>query len=56
MSETVTLPAQIDNLIRSMNDKNQSYTIRANYRASLDLIAVEINKAIAKFDKDSYKR
>lgn len=56
MSEKVTLPAQIDNLIRSMNDKTQSATVRNNYRTSLDLIAVEINKAISKFDKESYKR
>lgn len=56
MSEKPTLPAQIDNLINKMFDKTQPYSVRSNYRQSLDLIAVEINKAISKFDVDSYKR
>ena len=56
MSEKPTLPAQIENLINKMFEKTSPYSVRANYRQSLDLIAVEINKAINKFDTESYKK
>lgn len=46
------VPHQVAQLIESMLSKNDSVYIRGNYRARLDLIQEEINKAIRKYDNE----
>lgn len=48
------IPFQIQQIIDGMlNDRDNVY-IRGNYRARLDLIREEINKAIRKYDNELY--
>lgn len=50
MKENLNLPLQVENLIKNLQDKNQSQHIRNNYRQTLDGIALAIQKAIRQYD------
>lgn len=51
--EPANLPAQVESLISNLLNKENSLHVRNNYRLSLDTIRYEIEKAIAKFDKEN---
>ncbi len=44
------VPHQVAQLIDSMLSKDDNVYLRGNYRARLDIIQEEINKAIRKYD------
>lgn len=44
------VPHQVAQLIDSMLSKDDNLYLRGNYRARLDIIQEEINKAIRKYD------
>lgn len=50
--EKLNLPPQVENMIRGLLNSREVPHVRNNYRNSLDVIRVEIEKAINKFDKD----
>lgn len=49
------IPYQIQSIVDSMLDTKESVYIRNNFRARLDLIKAEIEKAIVKFDAEINK-
>lgn len=50
--EKLNLPPQVENMIRGLLNPRETTHVRNNYRNSLDVIRVEIEKAINKFDRD----
>lgn len=50
MNKSSYVPHQVAQLIESMLSPNDSVYLRGNYRARLDIIQEEINKAIRKYD------
>lgn len=48
------IPFQVEQLIQAMLNPKDSVYLRGNYRARLDLIADEINKAIVKYDREIF--
>lgn len=48
------VPFQIEHLIKSMLDKNESVYIRQNYRVRLESIRDAIDKSMKKFDNELY--
>lgn len=48
------VPFQIEHLINSLLNKNESVYIRQNYRQRLDSIREAIDKSVKKFDNELY--
>jgi ATP-dependent phosphoenolpyruvate carboxykinase len=48
----VNVPFQVEQLINSMLNPRDNLHLRGNYRARLDVIQHEINKAIKKYDHE----
>lgn len=51
--KNLNLPVQVENLISKLLDKKEDIYTRNNYRASLDTIRVEVEKALKVFDKET---
>ena len=56
MNELQNIPFQVENLIRSMMDKNERPHIRDNYRFRLENIKTVIDQSIRKYDSDAMMR
>jgi len=52
MENDVSLPFQVESLIKSLLDKNDNIHIRNNFRQRLDSIRDAIDKAIVKYDQE----
>ena len=52
MKENLSLPFQVESLIRNLLSKNESVYIRNNFRQTLDNTRVAIDKAIKQFDHE----
>jgi hypothetical protein len=50
--EEVGIPFQVQNLIDSLNDKNETTHIRQNYYARLDSIKTAIDRALKSYDRE----
>ncbi len=48
------VPFQIEHLINSLLNKNESVYIRQNYRQRLETIKETIEKSVKKFDNELY--
>ena len=48
------VPFQIEHLINSLLNKNESVYIRQNYRQRLETIRETIEKSVKKFDNELY--
>ena len=46
------VPFQVEQIIKSMLSPTENIYLRGNYRARLDVIQNEINKAIKKYDQE----
>ena len=54
MSENLNIPFQVQQIINSLLDPKDNVYVRANYRMRLDTIRAEINKAIVKYDQETF--
>lgn len=52
MKENLSLPFQVETLIRNLLDKKENVYIRNNFRLTLDNTRIAIDKAIKQFDNE----